>query len=153
MTSNLGTKDIAKNIGFSNLSEIDNYEKMKSKVGEELKRYFRPEFLNRIDETIIFDSLSVEELSNIAEIVTSKFIARVNDLGISMKITKNGINWLVENGFDKAYGARPLKRVVQRSLENEFAKKLLSGEFQDGDSVVVTSKNNKLVINKSNSKK
>ena len=65
--------------------------------------------------------MSVKELSSIAEIVTSKFIDRVNNLGINMKITKNGISWLVVNGFDKAYGARPLKRVVQRSLENEFA--------------------------------
>ncbi|MEC8712826.1 MAG: AAA family ATPase [Chloroflexota bacterium] len=152
MTSNLGSSHIAKeSIGFSGTSSQKNSRNVA--VEEALVNHFRPEFLNRIDETIIFDSLSVEELSNIAEIVTSKFIARVNDLGISMKITKNGINWLVENGFDKAYGARPLKRVVQRSLENEFAKKLLSGEFQDGDSVVVTSKNNKLVINKSNSKK
>ena len=152
MTSNLGSSHIAKeSIGFSGTSSQKNSRNVA--VEEALVNHFRPEFLNRIDETIIFDSLSVEELSNIAEIVTSKFIARVNDLGISMKITKNGINWLVENGFDKAYGARPLKRVVQRSLENEFAKKLLSGEFQNGDSVVVTSKNNKLVINKSNSKK
>ena len=152
MTSNLGSSHIAKeSIGFSGTSSQKNSRNVA--VEEALVNHFRPEFLNRIDETIIFDSLSVEELSNIAEIVTSKFIARVNDLGISMKITKNGINWLVENGFDKAYGARPLKRVVQRSLENEFAKKLLSGEFQDGDSVVVTSKNNNLVINKSNSKK
>ena len=152
MTSNLGSSHIAKeSIGFSGTSSQKNSRNVA--VEEALVNHFRPEFLNRIDETIIFDSLSVEELSNIAEIVTSKFIARVNDLGIIMKITKNGINWLVENGFDKAYGARPLKRVVQRSLENEFAKKLLSGEFQDGDSVVVTSKNNKLVINKSNSKK
>ena len=96
--------------------------------------------------------MSVKELSSIAEIVTSKFINRVNNLGINMKITKNGISCLVENGFDKAYGARPLKRVVQRSLENEFAKKLLSGEFQKGDSVVVTSKKNNLVINKTTSK-
>ena len=152
MTSNLGSSYIAKeSIGFSGTSSQKNSRNVA--VEEALVNHFRPEFLNRIDETIIFDSLSVKELSNIAEIVTSKFIARVNDLGINMKITKNGISWLVENGFDKAYGARPLKRVVQRSLENEFAKKLLSGEFQQGDSVVVTSKNNKLVINKSNSKK
>tara|TARA_B100000674_G_scaffold44777_1_gene31112 strand:+ start:438 stop:2867 length:2430 start_codon:yes stop_codon:yes gene_type:complete len=151
MTSNLGSSHIAKeSIGFSGTSSQKNSRN--AAVEEALVNHFRPEFLNRIDETIIFDSLSIEELSNIAEIVTSKFIDRVNDLGINMKITKNGISWLVENGFDKAYGARPLKRVVQRSLENEFAKKLLSGEFQDGDSVVVTSKNNKLVINKTNSK-
>ena len=151
MTSNLGSSHIAKeSIGFSGTSSQKNSRNVA--VEEALVNHFRPEFLNRIDETIIFDSLSVKELSSIAEIVTSKFIERVNNLGINMKITKNGINWLVENGFDKAYGARPLKRVVQRSLENEFAKKLLSGEFQEGDSVVVTSKKNNLVINKTASK-
>ena len=151
MTSNLGSSHIAKeSIGFSGTSSQKNSRNVA--VEEALVNHFRPEFLNRIDETIIFDSLSVKELSSIAEIVTSKFIDRVNNLGINMKITKNGINWLVENGFDKAYGARPLKRVVQRSLENEFAKKLLSGEFQEGDSVVVTSKKNNLVINKTTSK-
>ena len=151
MTSNLGSSHIAKeSIGFSGTSSQKNSRNVA--VEEALVNHFRPEFLNRIDETIIFDSLSVKELSSIAEIVTSKFIDRVNNLGINMKITKNGINWLVENGFDKAYGARPLKRVVQRSLENEFAKKLLSGEFQEGDSVVVTSKKNNLVINKTASK-
>ena len=151
MTSNLGSSHIAKeSIGFSGTSSQKNSRNVA--VEEALINHFRPEFLNRIDETIIFDSLSVKELSSIAEIVTSKFIDRVNNLGINMKITKNGISWLVENGFDKAYGARPLKRVVQRSLENEFAKKLLSGEFQEGDSVVVTSKKNNLVINKIASK-
>ncbi|MEC8048486.1 MAG: AAA family ATPase [Chloroflexota bacterium] len=151
MTSNLGSSHIAKeSIGFSGTSSQKNSRNVA--VEEALVNHFRPEFLNRIDETIIFDSLSVKELSSIAEIVTSKFINRVNNLGIDMKITKNGISWLVENGFDKAYGARPLKRVVQRSLENEFAKKLLSGEFQEGDSVVVTSKKNNLVINKTTSK-
>ena len=151
MTSNLGSSHIAKeSIGFSGTSSQKNSRNVA--VEEALVDHFRPEFLNRIDETIIFDSLSVKELSSIAEIVTSKFIDRVNNLGINMKITKNGISWLVENGFDKAYGARPLKRVVQRSLENEFAKKLLSGEFQEGDSVVVTSKKNNLVINKTASK-
>ena len=87
-------------------------------------------------------------MSKIAEIVTSKFIQRVKDLGIDMKITKSGIDWLVDNGFDKSYGARPLKRVVQRNLENEFAKKLLSGEFNDGDSVKVSANKNNLVIKK-----
>ena len=131
MTSNLGSSHIAKeSIGFSGTSSQKNSRNVA--VEEALVNHFRPEFLNRIDETIIFDSLSVKELSSIAEIVTSKFINRVNNLGINMKITKNGINWLVENGFDKAYGARPLKRVVQRSLENEFAKKLLSGNLKKG---------------------
>ena len=152
MTSNLGSSHIAKeSIGFSGTSSQKNSRNVA--VEEALVSHFRPEFLNRIDETIIFDSLSEKELSNIAEIVTDKFIKRVEDLGISMNITKNGINWLVENGFDKAYGARPLKRVVQRSLENEFAKKLLSGEFVEGDSVLVTTKDNKLVINKKRDKK
>ena len=148
MTSNLGSSHISKeSIGFSGTSSQKNTRNVA--VEEALVTHFRPEFLNRIDETIIFDSLTEKELSKIAEIVTSKFIQRVKDLGINMKITKNGIKWLVENGFDKSYGARPLKRVVQRNLENEFAKKLLSGEFKEGDSVIVSTKNSNLVINKS----
>ena len=138
MTSNLGSSHIAKeSIGFSGTSSQKSSRNVA--VEEALVDHFRPEFLNRIDETIIFDSLTQEELSKIAEIVTSKFIERVKDLGIDMKITKSGIDWLVDNGFDKSYGARPLKRVVQRNLENEFAKKLLSGEFNDGDTVKVLS--------------
>ena len=78
----------------------------------------------------------------------NKFIDRVKKLGIEMKISKKALNWLVENGFDKSYGARPLKRVVQRSIENEFAKKMLSGEFIDGDSVLINVKKEALSIDK-----
>ena len=147
MTSNLGSSHFAKeSIGFAGTSSQKSSRNVA--VEEALVNHFRPEFLNRIDETIIFDSLSQKELLEIAEIVTSKFIQRVKDLGINMKITKSGLNWLVDNGFDKSYGARPLKRVVQRSLENEFAKKLLSGEFNEGDSVIVTANKNNLIIKK-----
>ncbi|MEC7921549.1 MAG: AAA family ATPase [Chloroflexota bacterium] len=147
MTSNLGSSHIAKeSIGFSgSKSEIQN---RKSKVEDALVDHFRPEFLNRVDETIIFDSLTHEELSSIALIVMNKFIYRVKKLGIEMKISKKALNWLVENGFDKSYGARPLKRVVQRSIENEFAKKMLSGEFIDGDSVLINVKKEVLSIDK-----
>ena len=147
MTSNLGSSHIAKeSIGFSgSKSEIQN---RKSKVEDALVDHFRPEFLNRVDETIIFDSLTHEELSSIALIVMNKFIDRVKKLGIEMKISKKALNWLVENGFDKSYGARPLKRVVQRSIENEFAKKMLSGEFIDGDSVLINVKKEALSIDK-----
>tara|TARA_B100001029_G_scaffold178219_2_gene184469 strand:+ start:10069 stop:12528 length:2460 start_codon:yes stop_codon:yes gene_type:complete len=147
MTSNLGSSHIAKeSIGFSgSKSEIQN---RKSKVEDALVDHFRPEFLNRVDETIIFDSLTHEELSSIALIVMNKFIDRVKKLGIEMKISKKALNWLVENGFDKTYGARPLKRVVQRSIENEFAKKMLSGEFIDGDSVSINVKKAALSIDK-----
>jgi len=113
-----------------------------------LVEHFRPEFLNRVDETIIFDSLTHEELSKIALIVTNKFIERVSKLGIVMKISKKALDWLVKNGFDKSYGARPLKRVVQRSIENEFAKKMLSSEFTEGDSVSINLKNGILSIDK-----
>ena len=147
MTSNLGSSHIAKeSIGFSGSnSEIQN---RKSKVEDALVEHFRPEFLNRVDETIIFDSLTHEELSKIASIVTNKFIERVEKLGITMKISKKALDWLVKNGFDKSYGARPLKRVVQRSIENEFAKKMLSSEFIEGDSVSINVKNEILSIDK-----
>ena len=147
MTSNLGSSHISKDsIGFTgNKSEIEN---RKNKVEEALVDHFRPEFLNRIDETIIFDALTQKELSKITEIVVEKFIERVKNLGIDMKISGEAIDWLVGNGFDKAYGARPLKRVVQRSIENEFAKKMLSGEFAENDEVLIDSKKGQLVIEK-----
>ena len=147
MTSNLGSTHIAKeSIGFSGSnSEIQN---RKSKVEDALVEHFRPEFLNRVDETIIFDSLTHEELSKIALIVTNKFIERVGKLGILMKISKKALDWLVKNGFDKSYGARPLKRVVQRNIENEFAKKMLSSEFMEGDSVSINVKDGILSIDK-----
>jgi len=147
MTSNLGSSHISKeSIGFtSSKSEIEN---RKNKVEEALVDHFRPEFLNRIDETIIFDALTQKELSKITEIVVEKFIERVKNLGISMKISGKAIDWLVDNGFDKTYGARPLKRVVQRSIENEFAKKMLSGEFAENDEVLIDSKKGQLIIEK-----
>jgi ATP-dependent Clp protease ATP-binding subunit ClpC len=147
MTSNLGSSHISKDsIGFTgNKSEIEN---RKNKVEEALVDHFRPEFLNRIDETIIFDALTQKELSKITEIVVEKFIERVKNLGIDMKISGEAIDWLVGNGFDKAYGARPLKRVVQRSIENEFAKKMLSGEFAENDEVLIDAKKGQLVIEK-----
>ena len=147
MTSNLGSSHISKeSIGFTgSKSEIEN---RKNKVEEALVDHFRPEFLNRIDETIIFDALTQKELSKITEIVVEKFIERVKNLGIDMKISGEAIDWLVGNGFDKAYGARPLKRVVQRSIENEFAKKMLSGEFAENDEVLIDSKKGQLVIEK-----
>tara|TARA_B110000438_G_scaffold222724_1_gene216168 strand:+ start:68 stop:2527 length:2460 start_codon:yes stop_codon:yes gene_type:complete len=147
MTSNLGSSHIAKeSIGFGgNKTEIENRKTM---VEEALINHFRPEFLNRVDETIIFDALTQDELSEIASIVVNKFIRRVASLGISMTINKSAIGWLVKNGFDKSYGARPLKRVVQRNIENEFAKKMLSGEFEDGSLVSITSKKGNLVIEK-----
>ena len=152
MTSNLGSSHIAKeSIGFGgNKTEIEN---RKSRVEEALINHFRPEFLNRVDETIIFDALTQDELSEIATIVVNKFIKRVGNLGIDMTINKSAIEWLVKNGFDKSYGARPLKRVVQRNIENEFAKKMLSGEFEDGSLVSITSKKGNLVIEKENIKK
>ena len=147
MTSNLGSSHISKeSIGFTgSKSEIEN---RKNKVEEALVDHFRPEFLNRIDETIIFDALTQKELSKITEIVVEKFIERVKNLGISMKISGKAIDWLVDNGFDKTYGARPLKRVVQRSIENEFAKKMLSGEFAENDEVLIDSKKGQLIIEK-----
>jgi ATP-dependent Clp protease ATP-binding subunit ClpC len=151
MTSNLGSSHIAKeSIGFGgNKTEIEN---RKTRVEEALINHFRPEFLNRVDETIIFDALTQFELSEIASIVVNKFIKRVGSLGIQMTISKSAIDWLVKNGFDKSYGARPLKRVVQRNIENEFAKKMLSGEFEDGSLVSITSKKGNLVIEKAKPK-
>ena len=129
MTSNLGTKDIAKNIGFSNLSEIDNYEKMKSKVGEELKRYFRPEFLNRIDETIVFHELTIDEVKEIVDLMLDRVHSQLKNSDLEIVLSDEAKEFLATEGYDKEFGARPLRRSIQRLLEDPLSEELLQGKY------------------------
>ena len=99
MTSNLGTKDIAKNIGFSSLDELDNYEKMKSKVGEELKRYFRPEFLNRIDETIVFHELTVDEVKEIVDLMLDRVHNQLKNSDLEIVLSDEAKEFLATEGL------------------------------------------------------
>ena len=146
MTSNLGTKDIAKNVGFSSLSEIDNYEKMKSKVREELKRYFKPEFLNRIDETIVFHELTLDEVKEIVDLMLDRVHEQLKNSDLEVVLSDEAKEYLATEGYDKEFGARPLRRSIQRLLEDPLSEELLMGKYKAGSTIVVSldSENQKL---------
>ncbi|MBO8204716.1 ATP-dependent Clp protease ATP-binding subunit [Prochlorococcus marinus] len=154
MTSNIGSKVIEKGGGglgfeFSGDSVEDSqYNRIKSLVNEELKQYFRPEFLNRLDEIIVFRQLSKKEVKEIAEIMLQEVFARLQDKGIKLSVTDAFKERLVEEGYNPSYGARPLRRAVMRLLEDSLAEEVLSGRIKDGDKALVDiDENKKVTIN------
>ena len=138
MTSNLGTKDLAKNIGFSSLSKTDNYEKMKSKVGEELKKYFKPEFLNRIDETIVFHELTLDEVKEIVDLMLDRVHEQLKNSDLEIVLSEEAKEYLATEGYDREFGARPLRRSIQRLLEDPLSEELLMGKYKAGSTIVVS---------------
>ncbi len=151
MTSNIGSKVIEKGGGglgfeFSGDSVEDSqYNRIKSLVNEELKQYFRPEFLNRLDEIIVFRQLSKNEVKEIAEIMLLEVFARLQDKGIKLSVTDAFKERLVEEGYNPSYGARPLRRAVMRLLEDSLAEEVLSGRIKNGDKALVDIDDNKKV--------
>jgi ATP-dependent Clp protease ATP-binding subunit ClpC len=137
MTSNLGTADLRKaQLGFSSGSESVSYEKMKIKVNEALKAHFRPEFLNRIDETIVFHELSKEEIVQMIDKMVARLIEQMQLQGISLQLTGDAKLLLADRGYDPTLGARPLRRAVQRMLEDPLAESLLLKQFSVGQTVL-----------------
>ena len=110
---------------------------MRSSINDALKRAFRPEFLNRIDDTVIFHPLDQEQIVQVVGLMVKDLQDRVAERGITFELTAAAGEWLAKEGFDPEYGARPLRRAVQRYLENPLSKGLLSGDFKEGDHVVV----------------
>ncbi len=151
MTSNIGSKVIEKGGGglgfeFSGDSVEDSqYNRIKSLVNEELKQYFRPEFLNRLDEIIVFRQLTKNEVKQIAEIMLQEVFVRLQDKGIKLNVTDAFKERLVEEGYNPSYGARPLRRAVMRLLEDSLAEEVLSGRIKDGDNALVDIDDNKKV--------
>ncbi len=151
MTSNIGSKVIEKGGGglgfeFSGDSVEDSqYNRIKSLVNEELKQYFRPEFLNRLDEIIVFRQLTKNEVKEIAEIMLKEVFDRLKDKGIKLDVTDAFKERLVEEGYNPSYGARPLRRAVMRLLEDSLAEEVLSGRIKDGDKALVDIDDNKKV--------
>ena len=136
MTSNLGADVISKGkVGFA--TPVLNEEEVKGEYSSQLKRMFQPEFLNRIDEVIVFRSLNMDDIKQIVHILMSDLVQRANEIGLSAELTEEAVGYLAEIGFDPAYGARPLHRVLQKSVENELSKGLLTGTFNTGDHVVI----------------
>ncbi|MDF2748203.1 MAG: clpB, partial [Propionibacteriaceae bacterium] len=139
MTTNLGTRDISKgqNLGFQVSGDGSTYENMKNKVKEELKQHFRPEFLNRVDEIIVFTPLDESQLREIVRLLVDGVRHRLAESNLHLDVTDAALILLAREGYDPVYGARPLRRAIQRELENPLAKRLLAGEFSPGDTIQV----------------
>ncbi len=138
MTSNLGTQDLRKaTLGFSKNDEAVTYERMKEKVNEALKVHFRPEFLNRIDETIVFHELSRAEVTEIVDLMIKRTVNQLEGQGIGMELTVEAKHHLADVGYDPTMGARPLRRAIQRQIEDILSEKLLYKEFRAGQIIVV----------------
>ncbi len=152
MTSNIGSKVIEKGgggLGFEfsgGAAEETNYNRIRSLVNEELKQYFRPEFLNRLDEIIVFRQLTRDEVKVIAEIMLKEVFGRMQEKGITLSVTETFKERLVEEGYNPSYGARPLRRAVMRLLEDSLAEEFLSGRISDGDSALVDVNEEKQVV-------
>ena len=138
MTSNNGVSEIAKmrKLGFSGDSE-QAYDDMKEKLMESLKNTFKPEFLNRVDDIIIFNQLTKDETKQIAKILVSNLSKRLKENGMSLEVTDKAIDFLADKGYDKEYGARPLKRVIQRMVEDKLSEEILKNTIHQGQTVVV----------------
>jgi ATP-dependent Clp protease ATP-binding subunit ClpC len=140
MTTNLGTRDISKgfNLGFADSSNINSgYERMKSKVQDELKQHFRPEFLNRIDDIVVFHQLTPEEIITIVDLMLAKLDERLRDKDMGLELTQPAKDLLAKKGYDPVLGARPLRRTIQREIEDVLSEKILFGDVRPGQIVLV----------------
>lgn len=142
MTSNVGSSVIEKGgrkIGFDQESneQDSSYNRIKSLVTEELKQYFRPEFLNRLDEMIVFRQLTKLEVKEIADIMLKEVFDRLKKKAIDLQVTERFRDRVVDEGYNPSYGARPLRRAIMRLLEDSLAEKILAGEVKEGDSAIV----------------
>ncbi|MGO1739260.1 MAG: ATP-dependent Clp protease ATP-binding subunit [Actinomycetaceae bacterium] len=140
MTTNLGTKDIAKGLqtGFQASGDLStSYERMKNKVNDELKQHFRPEFLNRVDDTIVFPQLTQEQIVQIVDLMIAKLDARLRDQEMTIELTDAAKALLAERGYDPVLGARPLRRAIQRDIEDVLSEKILFGEVSAGQLVKI----------------
>ncbi|MCI6241456.1 MAG: ATP-dependent Clp protease ATP-binding subunit [Clostridium sp.] len=152
MTSNAGAQRIIdpKKLGFSNVEDADSEHKdMKNNVMEEVKRMFKPEFLNRIDDIIVFRTLSKEDVKGITALMLKELKNRLaKQLGITLTYGDTVKNFIFEKGYDKKYGARPLKRAIQNNIEDSLAEEILAGNFRSGDKVSMTVKDGKVLFTK-----
>ena len=140
MTTNLGSRDISKGVtlGFSRAGdEVASYESMKAKVNEELKQHFRPEFLNRVDETIVFHQLTQDDIQHIVDLMVAQIEIRLADRDMGIELTPAARELIAKRGFDPVLGARPLRRAIQRDIEDPIAEQILFGELSAGSIVVV----------------
>ncbi len=151
MTSNVGAQMIksGNKVGFSTaIDEAENYNRMKDRIMEQLKHTFRPEFINRVDELIVFQSLSEDELRQIVELLLKDFFKRVEENGYEMRISDAAKAIIMKEGFEPAYGARPLKRALQRLIEDAVSEEILKKTVQPGDTILIDGQDGQIVVKK-----
>jgi ATP-dependent Clp protease ATP-binding subunit ClpC len=138
MTSNLGTQDLRKaTLGFTKSDEAVTYERMKEKVNDALKAHFRPEFLNRIDDTIVFHELTKSEVTQIVDLMIRRLQSQLESQGIGLELTQEAKVYLAEKGYDATLGARPLRRAIQRLIEDPLSERLLWKQYRAGETIIV----------------
>jgi ATP-dependent Clp protease ATP-binding subunit ClpC len=148
MTSNIGAELIRKtgSLGFKTQKEEVTYQDMKEKLLEAVKHAFKPEFLNRIDDIIVFRQLVKDDLTRIIDIEIGYVVERLKAHKISLEVSREAKDFLIEKGFDPVFGARPLKRTIQRYLEDSLAQEIISKKYKEGSSIKVTRKNEELIF-------
>ena len=148
MTSNVGSDTIKKQstLGFSPITDESSYEKMRERILEEAKKTFRPEFLNRLDDLIVFRSLTKPDLIQILDLEITKVMQRLKARNIVLQLDDKAKDLLVSKGYDPQYGARPMRRAVERSLEDPLAEEILKGAFHEGEPIQVSAENDRLTF-------
>ena len=148
MTSNLGTTELNHPpVGFLRDSGAEQESvRLRSSIEDALKKTFRPEFLNRIDEIIIFDMLIADQIQEIVDLMVKEVENRLSEHQVTISLTDEAKRWLAEQGFDQVFGARPLRRAIQRYIENPLSKRILAGEFGAGDHVMVDAEESELTF-------
>ena len=152
MTSNLGASEIlgtgSSKLGFATVSESNENDAIRDKVMAEVKRSFKPEFLNRIDEIIVFDRLTKDEIKSIAGLMLASLKKRLAENGITVDFTDSAVEKIADEGFDKIYGARPLRRAIQTKIEDMLSEKIIDGEISAGDTITVDTTDGEFTVNK-----
>ena len=149
MTSNVGSDLIRRQstLGFSPITDENTYEKMREKILDESKKTFRPEFLNRLDDVIVFRSFTKPDLIHILDLEVNKVLERLRHKNLRLELDAKAKDFLVEKGYDPQYGARPMRRSVERFLEDPLAEEILKGNLHGGEPILVTVGDGKLVFN------
>jgi ATP-dependent Clp protease ATP-binding subunit ClpC len=155
MTSNIGAQMIigGDGMGFRTAKKVDEdaraYESMKNRVTDEMKKVFRPEFLNRVEEVIVFHSLTSQQILAIVDLMLNRVREQLKSQGMSLEASDDVKEVLAKEGFDPAFGARPLRRAVQRVIEDPLSEEILLGRFSEGDTILAELDNGKVIFRKS----
>jgi ATP-dependent Clp protease ATP-binding subunit ClpC len=153
LTSNAGVEHIKREgpIGFAapksaTKAQMQSYENMKDQVMSEVRKTFRPEFINRLDDIIVFHELSREQIGSIVDLMIKDLQKRLAERKLKLELTRPAQNWLADTGYDPVYGARPLRRAIEKYVENTLSSRILSGDYKDGDTIVVDLVDDELVF-------